>query len=201
MTQYLRYIRLKEEYPAAWHSDPDRLRWPCMIYATFGVVEHVPNRGTQWISAGDYHTFFRNLEWEFSRSAASILSVSDSKWGWKKVKPAYHSKVSVENGELVVESTGNDPQILLPELSPEKYVSGVMKIEMSSPSDTTVQLFYKTTKSPEYTERKSIKAEVKKGYDIIYLFLPVDEIMGAIRFDPGKSEGTYRIRSVELRGL
>jgi len=197
--EYLRYIKLKKGDPD-WHTDPERLRWPCIIYAAGGVVEHVPNRGTEWISAGDYHTFNRNLEWEFVQSKMPILSLLDHR-GFKRIQRVNQVDLMIEPDKLSVKASGGDPQMLLPEFRSGNSPSGVMRVEMQSPVNTTAQIYYKTKKSPNFSENNSVKINVKKGSNNLYFFLPLDEIINSVRFDPGKRKGSYKIQSIEIKGI
>jgi len=69
------------------------------------------------------------------------------------------------------------------------------------PSGHNCSALLQDKKSPEYKERKSLKVATRKGMNTIYFFLPLDEITGSIRLDPGDLNGVYRISSIEIRGL
>ncbi|HEA65657.1 MAG TPA: hypothetical protein ENI07_02375 [Desulfobacterales bacterium] len=197
--EYLRYKKFKKGNPA-WHTDQERLKWPCIIYATYGDVEHVPNRGTQWISAGDYHTFYRNLEWEFVRSTMPILSLMGHR-GLKRIQHVNQADFMIETDNLLVKASGGDPQMLLPEFRSGNFRSGVMRVEMQSSVNTIAQVYYKTKGSPNFSEKNSVKVEVKKGSNNLYFFLPLDEIINLVRFDPGRKKDSYKIQSIEIKGI
>lgn len=180
--------------------DPEALKWPCMLYASSGVVEHVPGRGIQWISAGDYHTFYRNDQWEFKQSENLMLSVNHRQ-EWDKIDKVNHAHAEFKSDCLILEALNDDPQIFIPVLTPNRFRSGIMVVKMHSPVETVAQLYFKTKKSPEYSENITIKKKIRRGDNIVYFFLPIDDIIGEIRFDPGKSEGIYQIESIEIKGI
>ncbi|MHA1369901.1 MAG: hypothetical protein ACTSRA_09340 [Promethearchaeota archaeon] len=180
--------------------DPEALKWPCMIYASSGVVEHVPRRGIQWISAGDYHTFYRNNQWEFEQSENLMLSVNHRR-EWDKIHKVNHAHFKFKSDSLIIEAFNDDPQIFLPVLTTNRFRSGIMEVKMRSPVETVAQLYFKTKETPDYSENITITKRIKRGDNIVYFFLPIDDIIDEIRFDPGKSAGIYQIESIEIKGI
>ena len=74
-----------------------------------------------------------------------------------------------------------------------------MKVIIESSADTEVQLYYMTRELPYYTEQNSIHVKSKQGENELYFFLPVDDIVGAIRLDPGRQPGAYVLNEIEIR--
>jgi hypothetical protein len=172
-----------------------------MIYASYGVPEHVPNRGTQYLSAGDYHTYIRNLHWEFERSRQVLLKFNREQQG-KKIEPLNECEVNADLHGLNIISEGNDPQLLLRAFLNETTVrSAVLKVIIDSPVNTEAQLFYITRAMEGYTEQASMRIKTTEGMNVLYFFLPTDELAGSVRLDPGKAPGTYRMAELELRAI
>lgn len=184
-----------ESNKTVWFTESKLLSWPCMIYASDGVLEHIP--GENWLSAGDGHTFHRNLKWDYDRSDKILLSIAIA----GEFKPLNHADVYFEIDKLIIDANGEDPQILFPKIEPGKRYSAILKIGLRSPAETVAQLFYKTADIPDFTENKSIKRKVSIGDNEIYFQLPIDELIDKIRFDPGQNPGIYQLDAVEVRGL
>ncbi len=200
-TKYLRE-HVREGSSLIWNFRDVDADWPCMMYASYGVPEHVPERGKQYISAGDYHTYIRNLEWEFGQSEQILFSLSsmDSSVSEEVVSDAATTIVSRAQDKEII-SNGNDPQLFLPVLDVKSVRSAVLKVSIQIPVDTDVQLYYMTKEQPHYTEKNSIRKEGRQGENDLYFFLPLDDIVGPVRFDPGTKPGVYVLHELEIRAV
>ena len=199
----VRYLReqVPENDGYVWRFREEDADWPCIMYASYGVPEHVPDRGRQYLSAGDYHTYVRNFAWEFDQSQKTVLLLHSSE-SWKEIISLNDIDTIEKYGQGVrIVSRGKDPQLLLPLFSSERARSAIMQLTFVSPVDTEVQLYYMTGKMPYYTEQNSIRMKCKKGINELYFFLPVNDIIGAVRLDPGKQSGMYYIRKIEIRTI
>ena len=104
------------------------------------------------------------------------------------------------NGEGVTfTSEGNDPYLILPKLRLPKKVK-VIKLDISVPENTELQLFYKTSASGAYCEENSVKKTSREGKNQIHLEIPAWEIVGLLRLDPGAVAGQYIIHNIEFLG-
>lgn len=199
-TRYIREPLHDESGTSIWRFREEDLDWPCMLYASYGVIEHVPNRGSQYLSVGDYHTYIRNLQWEFDHSGQVLLKF-DRKQKNNKMHPLNECEINADSHGLNIISQGNDPRLLLPSFSSKNVHSAVMKLAVETPSDTEIQLYYMTPDTEVYNENHSLKQKTKKGLNVLYFFLPIDEVTGPLRFDPGTDQGTYRLSELEIQQL
>lgn len=172
----------------------------CMIYVATGSVEHVPQKGEQWVSAGDYHTYIRNSEWDFDQSEKTCLNIDEKNISKQLIiqKDLSMDIFSKNDSFLAI---GDDPQFFLPEIN-NCVVSSpriVLRIEMNSSVDTIAQVFYQSELIPYYTESQSDIQEVRKGKNILYFRIPLKDLIGHIRFDSGKKQGEYQIQSLVIR--
>ncbi|HSO67322.1 MAG TPA: hypothetical protein VLP30_05645, partial [Desulfatirhabdiaceae bacterium] len=108
--------------------------------------------------------------------------------------------VSNQSG-LVLKSTGEDPQLMLPDCIPDSARSLFLKIRITSPSDTALQIFYRTRGETRFSEAHSVKKAMEKGYNELYLQIPATDYAGPLRIDPGKTPGNYILHSIEVRGV
>jgi hypothetical protein len=108
--------------------------------------------------------------------------------------------VSNQSG-LVFKSTGEDPQLMLPDCIPDSARSLFLKIRITSPSDTVLQIFYRTRGETRFIEAHSVKKAMEKGYNELVLQIPATDYAGPLRIDPGKTPGNYILHSMEIRGM
>lgn len=98
---------------------------------------------------------------------------------------------------IEVNSIGPDPIIIFPWIHlPSRRIT--VRISISVPQKTTVQLFYKTTLWQRYQEKKSIIHEIDLGQHTIEILIPSRKVIGPLRFDPGCHPGKYIIHSFEI---
>ncbi|KJS01692.1 MAG: hypothetical protein VR65_08060 [Desulfobulbaceae bacterium BRH_c16a] len=186
--------------PVAFQNIEEEFNRSCMLYVASGSREHVPRKEEQWLSAGDYHTFIRNSEWDFKHSEQTCLRI-DAMNVKDRLRAQQDVLIERESDAIVLIATGNDPQTVLAgpvECSSELVV---IKLEVLSPEDTVVQFFYQTKESSAYSEKSSISRNIAKGGNIIYVSLFSEDIMRPLRIDIGKKPGRYEIASLEIRTL
>ncbi|WP_163335900.1 hypothetical protein [Desulfopila sp. IMCC35008] len=97
-------------------------------------------------------------------------------------------------------ATTNDPQfdISLPGGS-GTHQGIVMHLEIDSPGDTLLQIFYNDHDQSSFHESRSVATLLKKGKNSLYLRLPAFQAINRIRLDPGKVKGAYTIHSFSVR--
>lgn len=99
---------------------------------------------------------------------------------------------------LLIHATGMDPGVRLPDMG-QDIGPLILRIEMESPADTALQIFYPTASEKGYTEENSRGVLLKKGQNTVYLCIEEPTVRGRLRLDPGYAVGTYRLRSLEIR--
>jgi len=102
--------------------------------------------------------------------------------------------------DYVIHAENNDPQIMLPEFDFRKCGRLLLRIDITSPDVTTLQLFYATQATPYYTEAQSMTRQVSPARTRVFIALAADQIVDALRLDPGCCRGQYTIHSIEVRG-
>lgn len=103
-----------------------------------------------------------------------------------------------EADSLVVKSTGDDPQITLPAVKLVNPSQFAAIVEITTPVDTAVQLFYGSEGSPGFTADRVASVNVKAGRSRVLFEINAPSLAGAFRFDPGTAPGTYIIHEFEL---
>jgi hypothetical protein len=115
-----------------------------------------------------------------------------------KLQPLQQVTVTQTSDGLSVQATGNDPSLLVPEF-PLK--PSVVKIEITSPADTALQIFFLVGPQTVYTETNSVVHRLKRGKNAVFLRIDTLNLTGKWRLDPGDALGTYVIHSVEVRAI
>ncbi|WP_129127979.1 alginate O-acetyltransferase AlgX-related protein [Geomonas oryzae] len=114
------------------------------------------------------------------------------------IKPLYQVVLHHSGKVVTLEATGPDPQLLLPEIIKDHSFSGgmVLRVSISSPVDSFLQLFYKTSQDRTYTEAKSVSVPVRKGSNQVDISLIGVDVAGQLRLDPAGAPGIYNIEKI-----
>lgn len=100
--------------------------------------------------------------------------------------------------KFVFNAHNNDPQWVL-KLNTEKDSElVVIHCEITSPTATTMQVFYLTPESTQYQEQNSVSAQLREGENSVYLrlFGPIN--LDLLRIDPGSSPGVYELHNLTI---
>jgi hypothetical protein len=102
-------------------------------------------------------------------------------------------------GALRLTATDDDPRIILPPLDFPEHARPMLRVDITAPADTVLQVFFATADAPGYCEAHSLVAPLRKGRNRVCLELPALDLVGRLRFDPGTTPGEYTLHSFELR--
>lgn len=107
---------------------------------------------------------------------------------------AENARVRIDGPNMVLVAVTNDPILFLPRLNGQPRQ---LDIELTSPADTTLELFIITDRSGY--GQVPYRAPVKAGRNVVSLSLHEDEPL-LLRIDPGMVQGTYVIHSIAITG-
>ena len=174
--------------------------WPCMVFVGRGVLEHLPNKGTQWIALDDYNTWERNGAYEYERAtlACRPQQQGDLLHG---LTAGVDTFIDRKDDAVVLQSNGNDPHVFLPQFSCDGATTAVLHVSLYSPVKTKAQLFYHTAENQDYSLMNSRIQRISAGMNDLFFLLPADAITGRLRFDPGLAAGKYTIMSMDCRAV
>ena len=119
-------------------------------------------------------------------------------------KLSYNSIIKMmDNGNKFtkMKSIGENPIIKFPPLPFEKAAQYVIHIEFTSSVNSVLQIFYSDSEEPgcPFSEKKSIRKEVKAGYNDFYILLDYDKLGRWLRLDPISGIGQFKIKTIEIR--
>jgi hypothetical protein len=138
----------------------------------------------------------------FHRSANTIY-LMDAKSGYAGITPVSQVDILSPMGDIApalpLRARGEDPGVELPEVPHASDMRLILKIDITSPEATMLQLYYKTSSDRHYSESKSRWRSLYKGRNIVFIALPREKLLGRLRLDPGKQPGDYLIHSIEMR--
>lgn len=101
---------------------------------------------------------------------------------------------------LGINATSGDPWLLL-RIDEPKPGPVIVRIQMESPVDTKLQVFYKTDDLSGYTERDSLWYPLTKGMNTLYVYLEKPQMLRHLRIDPSTAKGLYMLKRIEVRSL
>jgi hypothetical protein len=104
-------------------------------------------------------------------------------------------------GPLVLDSTGRDPSILLPELPPLEKGRFLLRVSLTSPAETMLQVFYSVPSAPNFNEENSCKRRIMRGKNEVEIRFGPAQIRGRLRLDPGERRGRYLLHAITLHEL
>jgi len=111
------------------------------------------------------------------------------------------STILIENEEIVLISSGNDPYFVLKPV--KKKITGdlVFRIDISVPAKTSLQLFYQTFKNVEFAQERSVAGWLMPGDNLLYIKVVNNGLNGVFRIDPGSVEGKYFLKGLDIRQI
>jgi hypothetical protein len=115
-----------------------------------------------------------------------------------KLQPLQQATTTQTSDGIAVQATGNDPSLIVPEF-PLK--PSLVRIEITSPAATVLQIFYLVGPQTVYTEANSAVQRLTAGKNVVYLRIDALNLTGKWRLDPGDVPGTYLIHSIEVRAV
>jgi len=114
-----------------------------------------------------------------------------------------NSQVTMVPGSegLVLQASGDDPNLVLPAFAFDPHSSLVVRVELTSPAETVLELFYETSQAPGYSGDRKIVHDIHKGRNVVYLTLKEAALAGRLRLDPGTVPGEYVLHGLEVRAV
>jgi hypothetical protein len=103
-----------------------------------------------------------------------------------------------EDGSVAMTASGNDPQILLANFEAKQPMPWVVRIDLTSPANTSVQLFWRRGNLP-YAGDRSVRRPITSGRNIVFIELNDPQMTHDFRLDPGAVAGDYILHSIEIR--
>ncbi|HVY62393.1 MAG TPA: hypothetical protein VHF22_12110, partial [Planctomycetota bacterium] len=100
---------------------------------------------------------------------------------------------------VTLTASGDDPQVILPAFDFPARAPVVLRVDLTAPADTVLQVFWATAAAPDYAEARSLVAPLRKGRSRVCLELPGGDLAGRLRLDPGTVPGAYTLHSLEAR--
>lgn len=108
-------------------------------------------------------------------------------------------EISALGDGILLKSLGSDPIAWLSGTVPSG-VHSIARIDITTPHDSCVQLFWCTRAVPYPCEEQSVLAPVRAGRHIVWVEIPAASHVGCLRFDPAFAPGAYVLHSLEIRG-
>jgi hypothetical protein len=103
-----------------------------------------------------------------------------------------------EGDQLVISATGNDPSIVLPPLALTPPVQFAVRVEMTTPAETLVEVFYSTNTVGSFVPDHVVSVPAKAGKNVLLFEINDPEFAGGVRLDPGHAPGKYILHGLEL---
>lgn len=136
----------------------------------------------------------------FNGSINTVLLVNRDK-GYDGIHSLHQMSVLSDPRGLILRSTGNDSYFSLPLLGLSPTAALVIRVVITSPKDTDLQLYYCSESVPFHTEEQSIHRAIRKGFNEVFFQPPGKDLCGHLRLDIGRTSGEFLLHTIEVRGL
>lgn len=138
------------------------------------------------------------LEDFFNASTDSLISINQNNFK-TYIGEKNQLTVSAVPDAVLMRSGGGDPYFVIN--SPEsKFATPLIaKVIITSPSKTTMMIYYRTQNVPYYNEDQSELKSLKKGINTCFFSLSAHNLIAPLRFDPGRTPGDFLLHSFEVR--
>jgi arylsulfatase A-like enzyme len=118
--------------------------------------------------------------------------------GWT---PSDHCRLTLQDGSLLIQSTGSDPFITtsLTQALPPKNL--VVHFSVTSDSKGYGQVFWSESDSPGFSKERQVTLEMNHDGQVhdYQVALPADNEVTALRIDPARAKGKITISEITLR--
>jgi hypothetical protein len=105
--------------------------------------------------------------------------------------------LSPDNEKLVIKASGIDPSIGIPPITSKQLSQFAVRIDLTTPVDTLVEIFYTTVGAPGFTPDHIVSVPVKAGRSLVLFEINDPAFSGGLRFDPGQAPGDYILHQIE----
>jgi hypothetical protein len=118
----------------------------------------------------------------------------------RQMEPMRQVEIVTNDNVMTMRSQGDDPQLAL-RVSRRTFARGpfLVRLDVTTQTETVVQLFWKTPRVPLFCEEQSVRTHLTRGRNIRYVRIPARTVVGRIRFDPAACFGELRLHSLEIR--
>ncbi len=101
-------------------------------------------------------------------------------------------------GLLQIDASGNDASLLLPELPELGRRWFLLRVSLTSPKRTLIQVFYRPRGVDQFNEEHSVRAALFPGKNRVDLRFGPADVVGRIRLDPADKPSLYRVDELAL---
>lgn len=106
--------------------------------------------------------------------------------------------ITPEPDQLLIAAAGNDPSIVLTPLALTPPVQFALRIDLTTPGETLVEVFYSTNRVRSFVPDHVVSVPAKAGRSVLLFEINDPEFSGGVRFDPGQVPGKYIVHGIEL---
>lgn len=100
-----------------------------------------------------------------------------------------------------IRASGVAPSVALPPFKLPLGKAAVLRVALTSPADSVVQVLYLVPGEPAYSDAQSVTRHVSEGHSVVFLELPPCGLTGPLRLALGSLADEYAIHSIEIRAV
>jgi glycosyltransferase involved in cell wall biosynthesis len=115
------------------------------------------------------------------------------------LRPTNQLSVEQTSEGLLLRCAAGDPHGRLCRFDHRSARTLLVRLDITSPHVTLLQLFWKTWMFPLYCEGQSASTWLGSGTNEVYLQVPARHLVGTLRLDPAAAPGDYLLSRFEVR--
>ena len=165
------------------------------------VLEERAERLLSMLPPPDFLNHQEMYEQQFERSAVTIFRLAQEtrldSHGLQRINES-----NSDNGaDFTFDVLGTDPQIEFQGLPFERAKEYVVKVSITSPGPTVLQVFYsiKDGRGYRYKEEQRVSVTLHSGLNTVYACLDHRNLGSFLRIDPCATPGRYSLHEVAIR--
>jgi len=182
---------LWKKYPEMESYDHEWVRQIIAEYRPDLVIEERAERFLE-------HNQDFSVPLQFAYGVPAVMCDKDH--GFQRIVPYRDVRVEKKTEDLTVKTLGGDPGFLF-NTQDLQGRPGVLRIEIQSPSDTTLQGFFKRNPLDGYREEWSRRYPLHGGWNDVLIAVQSQWMGSPIRCDLDHVEEVFHIKKLELRLL
>ena len=103
--------------------------------------------------------------------------------------------------DMMIITTHGDPQLLFKAKSRRRSCAYILRLEITPPEQTVLQLFTLPDKNGDFSDDRSRELLLRPGRNEVLIALTRSEFRSRMRLDPGESPGRYVIDHISLHAV
>lgn len=146
----------------------------------------------------DFKLFNYKHHRNFKKKDAAELPISITSHSDMEIYPFKEAFLEKQDDSYIINISGNDSRIIIPYFPIRKGKALRVQINVNSPKNTYLTLYYTTEDATDNPESKRHTAKLVRGSNLISIVLTNPLITGRLRLKLSSKPGIFKIKSIDI---